>query len=104
MMKLKDAAIVVVAVLGLAGYAWYRIDVAQRQERLDAQKDWYLVCATPDREYLVKTPKKAYTKDGFIYIDGETFITAEPNSTCKPVEGDVVRQAIGKQVVSNQGK
>lgn len=63
------------------------------------EKDWYLVCSSPDKDYLVKSETKPYTKDGFIYIDGEAFITAEPRSTCKPVKGDVVRQAISQKNV-----
>lgn len=65
-------------------------------ERVD-KDDWYLVCSGKDKDYLVKSDQKPYTKDGFIYIDGESFITAEAGMTCKPVKGDVVRAAIGQK-------
>lgn len=65
--------------------------------------DWYLVCSGKDKDYLVKSEGKPYTKDGFIYIDGESFITAEAGMTCKPVKGEVVRAAIGEKSLQ-QGK
>jgi len=57
--------------------------------------DWYLVCSGKDKDYLVKSDGKPYTKNGFIYIDKDSFITAEAGTTCKPVKGEVVRAAIG---------
>jgi len=66
-------------------------------EKYHDKDDWYLVCSGKDKDYLVKSEKKPYTKDGFIYIDGESFITAEAGMTCKPVKGEVVRAAIGEK-------
>jgi hypothetical protein len=59
--------------------------------------DWYLVCSGRDKDYLVKSEGRPYTKDGFIYVDKESFITAEAGMTCKPVKGEVVRAAIGQK-------
>lgn len=68
-----------------------------------ADNDWYLVCSGKDKDYLVKSEGKPYTKDGFIYVDGDSFITAEAGMTCKPVTGEVVRAAIGQKGLE-QGK
>ena len=67
-------------------------------------EDWYLVYSGQDKDYLVKSEVKPYTKDGFIYIDGESFITPESGMTCKPVEGEVVRAAIEEQSVNKERK
>lgn len=69
----------------------------------ESDSDWYLVCSGKDKDYLVKSEGKPYTKDGFIYVDGDSFITAEAGMTCKPVTGEVVRAAIGQKGLE-QGK
>ena len=90
--------IIVLSVLVLIGWMTFSLISNRKLE------DWYLVCSGQDKDYLVKSEVKPYTKDGFIYIDGESFITPESGMTCKPVEGEVVRAAIEEQSVNKEKK
>lgn len=92
----KEVFLYIVVLVVLLLSVWYY--TAPRRD-----KDWYLVCSGKDKDYLVKSDGMPYTRNGFIYVDGDSFITPEPGMTCKPVKGELVRAAIGENG-SSQGK
>lgn len=76
-------------------------EVAKHTAESTQSNDWYLVCSGKDKDYLVKSDVKPYTKDGFIHVGGESFITPEAGMTCKPVMGELVREAISQKSAKN---
>lgn len=90
--KHNVGALLIVIVMVLLAFLW--IVSPPWADSTEKDTDWYLVCSGKDKDYLVKSEGKPYTKDGFIYVDRDSFITAEAGMTCKPVKGEVVRAAI----------
>lgn len=107
-MSKKDGAtpyivIGVVTILSLLVIIFGAIDIrnsinaAVRKGYEEATEEWYLVCTSKTKDYVVASRGKPYVKGAFYVINGENYITPEPLTTCGMIRKENFDEAVQKK-------